>query len=85
MERGNISPRAARKHHAQEKALRWMSEDVADNSRVKGAMSADHINRNGRKWPKGTDISASHRSWSPKRQAPIPNYGGQYSGRSGRP
>jgi hypothetical protein len=73
LEGGHISPRAARK---------MLSGPWGE----RGAVSADHINQNGRQWPSGGAVKASNnRAW---RKGPAENsesFGNWYSGRSGRP
>ena len=65
-------------------AFRAERKDVADNGRVSGAVGVNHINQNGRKWPAASTVKSSNNR-SPKRQAPIDDYGGWYGGRAGRP
>jgi hypothetical protein len=73
LEAGSISPRAARK---------MLSGPWGE----KGAVSANHINQNGRQWPSGGNVKASNRPRP--RRSPAENletYGGLYGGRNGRP
>jgi hypothetical protein len=60
-------------------------DDVGNTGDVPGAVGTDHINQNRRMWPKGSDVSEKHKSWSPKLKGRIRPSGPLFGGPAGRP